>query len=65
MLQAIATSIDALAIGVSFAILEVNIVFACIIIGVVAFVLSYIGGILGKHLGAFFTKRLPLQEEWY
>lgn len=57
VLQAIATSIDALAIGVSFAILEVNIVFACIIIGVVAFVLSYIGGILGKHLGAFLQKK--------
>ena len=60
VLQAIATSIDALAIGVSFAILEVHIVFASAVIGVVAFVLSYIGGILGKYLGEFLQKKASI-----
>ncbi|NDO46628.1 manganese efflux pump MntP family protein [Clostridium sp. MD294] len=60
VLQAIATSIDALAIGVSFAILQVNIVFASVIIGAVAFILSYIGGMLGKHLGEFLQKKASI-----
>lgn len=53
VLQAIATSIDALAVGISFALLDVNILSAGLIIGVVAFVLSFLGGILGKGLGSF------------
>lgn len=57
ILQAVATSIDALAVGVSFAMLNVAILFASVIIGIVAFVLSYIGGILGNHLGAFLQKK--------
>lgn len=56
-LQAIATSIDALAIGISFALLEVNILFSAVIIGLVAFSLSFFGGILGKRLGEFFQKQ--------
>lgn len=53
MLQAIATSIDALAVGISFALLHVNILTAGLIIGIVAFALSFTGGILGKGLGNF------------
>ena len=60
LLQAIATSIDALATGVSFAILDVNIIWASAIIGIVAFVLSYIGGILGNHLGQFLEKKASI-----
>ena len=51
--MAVATSIDALAVGISFAILDVNIWWAAGIIGVVSFVLSFIGGMLGKGLGNF------------
>jgi len=50
-LQAIATSIDALAVGISFAILDVNILEAGIIIGVVSFVISCLGAYAGKYLG--------------
>lgn len=53
LLQAVATSIDALAVGISFAILDVNIWWAAGIIGVVSFVLSFCGGMLGKGLGNF------------
>lgn len=58
---AIATSIDAMAAGVSMAFMpEVNIWLACCVIGIVAFALSYVGGVLGKHLGCLFQKRAEL-----
>ncbi len=57
VLQAIATSIDALAVGISFAILDVHIVAAAAIIGAVAFIISYMGGILGTGLGQFLEKK--------
>lgn len=50
-LQAVATSIDALAVGISFAILDVNILQAGVIIGIVSFVISCIGAWAGKYLG--------------
>lgn len=58
---AIATSIDAMAAGVSMACMpEINIWLACTVIGIVAFALSYVGGVLGKHLGCLFQKRAEL-----
>lgn len=56
LLLAIATSIDALAVGVSFAFLKVNIVLACSIIAVVTFILSFICVMVGKRLGSLFQK---------
>ncbi|NCC16814.1 MAG: manganese efflux pump [Clostridia bacterium] len=49
--QAVATSIDALAVGISFAILDVNIIYAGVIIGIVSFVISCMGACAGKYLG--------------
>ncbi|MGE4213411.1 MAG: manganese efflux pump MntP family protein [Anaerotignaceae bacterium] len=60
LLQAVATSIDALAVGISFAMLNVDIVGAAIIIGVVCFVISFVGGSLGKKLGEVFEERAEL-----
>ncbi len=48
LLLAIATSIDALAVGLSFAFLDMNIVVPIILIGSVTFVLCFIGVYLGK-----------------
>jgi putative Mn2+ efflux pump MntP len=45
---AVATSIDALAVGLTFAFLKINIVIACITIGVVAFGVTVAGFTLGK-----------------
>lgn len=59
-LLAIATSIDALAVGVSMAFMRVDILISAIIIGVVAFVLSVVGGLVGKRLGALFQRRAEL-----
>ena len=49
--MAVATSIDALAVGVTFAFLKVDIVAAVIFIGVITFLLSAIGVRLGSVLG--------------
>ena len=59
-LQAVATSIDAFAVGISFAILNVNIVLASAIIGIITCIVCYIGGILGKHLGQFLEKKASI-----
>lgn len=53
----IATSIDALAVGLSFAFLEVNIALASPTIGVVAFLATMIGFILGKRASRLVGKR--------
>lgn len=51
-LMAVATSIDALAVGVTFAFLQVNILPAILTIGVMTFVLSIIGVKIGNVFGA-------------
>ncbi|MDV4151972.1 manganese efflux pump MntP family protein [Clostridium sp. AL.422] len=50
---AIATSIDALAVGVSFAFLGVSIVPSIVIIGITTFILSFFAVFLGKKLGEY------------
>lgn len=57
---AIATSIDALAVGVSLAVIKVEIFFAAIVIGIVTFCLSFIGVIMGKGIGLFFRKNAEI-----
>lgn len=54
--MAIATSIDALAVGVSFALLDVMIVPAVSMIGITTFLLSAIGVRIGNFVGAKFQK---------
>ena len=56
LMLAIATSIDALAVGVTFAFLGVNIVWAMVIIGVTTLVLSVIGVAVGHAFGARYEK---------
>ena len=57
---AIATSIDALAMGVTFAFLQVQIVPAVLFIGVITFVLSAIGLKVGNVFGAKYKSRAEL-----
>lgn len=56
LLLAIATSIDALAVGISFAFLQVNIYEAILIIGITTFLLSYIAVYIGNKLGSLCQK---------
>ena len=57
---ALATSIDALAVGVSFAFLNVNIVPAILSIGITTLVLSMIGVKVGNIFGARFKSKAQL-----
>ena len=59
-LLAIATSIDALAVGVTFAFLQVEIVPAIIIIGSVTFVISAAGVFIGNIFGSKYKSRAEL-----
>ena len=52
----IATSIDALAVGLSYSLLEVSIVIPAVIIGVITFSLSFLGVYIGKRFGGIFEK---------
>ncbi len=54
----IATSIDALAIGLTFAVLKVSIWTPIIIIGVITFILSLLGVYVGNRFGHFFEKKI-------
>lgn len=51
--QAIATSIDALAVGISFAALNTPIFKSSAIIGLITFVLCFIGVYIGKNVGKY------------
>lgn len=57
LVLSIATSIDALAVGLSFALLETNIVMASLVIGVVAFAFTTLGFITGHKAGKLVGKR--------
>lgn len=54
---AIATSIDALAVGVTLAFLETNIFICISIIGIVTFILSILGVLIGNKFGNRFEKK--------
>lgn len=56
IMLAVATSIDALAVGITFAFLGVNIWLAVAVIGVTTFILSFAGVVLGNQFGARFEK---------
>lgn len=58
--QSIATSIDAFVVGISFALLNFEIVIPIIIIGVVTFMFSLLGLYLGKFLGNKIGKYVEL-----
>ena len=57
---ALATSIDALAVGISFAFLGVNIITAALLIGVTTFVLSGAGIVVGNVFGAKYKSKAEL-----
>ena len=60
LLMAIATSIDALAVGITFAFLEVQILPAAGLIGVTTFLLSFVGIYIGNAFGIRSKSRAEL-----
>ena len=58
LILSVATSIDALMVGLSFAFLQTAIAFPIIVIGIVTFSLSYLGFIFGKSVGRILGSRV-------
>ncbi len=57
---AVATSIDALAAGITFACLDVNILQSASLIGFITFTISYLGVIVGNRFGARFKSKAEI-----
>lgn len=57
VILAIATSIDALAIGITFAFLRVDIMLSACIIGIITFLISILGVFIGNKFGNKFDKK--------
>ncbi len=60
LLLAVATSIDALAVGISFALLHVEIVFASLFIGLTTFICSGLGLLVGSQFGTKYRAKSEL-----
>jgi manganese efflux pump family protein len=60
VILSLATSIDALAVGLSLALIETPIVQTALLIGITTFSLSIIGCLLGYRLGEKFGKRMEM-----
>ena len=57
---AIATSIDALTVGITFAFLRVNLVLSITLIGIITFILAVVGVKIGNIFGDKYEKRAEL-----
>lgn len=57
LLLSIATSIDALVVGITLAFLKVDILFAISLIGVVTYILSLLAVIIGNYFGSCLKRR--------
>jgi putative Mn2+ efflux pump MntP len=60
LILSVATSIDAFAVGVTFAFLNTNILLPVIIIGLVTFGLSFLGVYIGKKVGHLFEGKIEI-----
>ena len=56
----VATSIDALAVGITLSFLGSSIATAAVIIGLVTFLLSYLGVYIGRKVGHFFENKIEI-----
>lgn len=60
VLLSIATSIDALAVGVSFAFLKIAIITPILVIGGITFLLCFLGFLVGNRVGHFFESKIEV-----
>ncbi len=60
LLLSIATSVDALAAGVGFSVIQMDFIYPVVVIGFVTFVLSMAGLRFGKTLGYLLARRAEL-----
>ena len=60
LILSIATSIDALAVGITFTFLEIDILMPAIIIGVTSFIMSFIGVQIGAKFSKIFGNKIEI-----
>ena len=60
VILSIATSIDALAIGLGLAMLGIKIIYPCLVIGIITAILSFLGIRTGNRLGIKFGKKMEI-----
>lgn len=60
LVLAIATSIDAMAAGFALNLLNVNVLFSCVVIGVITFCFSYLGVFVGEKSGTKLENKAEL-----
>jgi putative Mn2+ efflux pump MntP len=60
LVLSLATSIDALAVGVTFSFLNISIITPVIVIGLITFFLAFIGGMFGNRLGSFLEGKIEI-----
>ena len=60
LILSIATSIDAFAVGLSLSFLKISIVTTAIIIGIVTFMVSFLGVFVGNRFGHFFENKIEV-----
>ncbi len=60
LVLAVATSLDALAVGISFALLDGSILVPVIVIGCITFAFSFLGVLVGGRLGQAFGRRVEV-----
>jgi putative Mn2+ efflux pump MntP len=60
LILSVATSIDALAVGFTFSFLEANVLVASLTIGIVAFIATAIGFLVGRKAGKLIGRRAML-----
>jgi putative Mn2+ efflux pump MntP len=60
IMLSVATSIDALAVGLSLAIVDISVWFPALIIGIVAGVMTVVGMFLGRRAGARWGRRVEI-----
>jgi len=58
--MALATSIDALVVGISFAFIQIHILSAIAIIGDMTFLFAFMGVVLGRKIGLFFGEMMTV-----
>jgi len=60
LVLSVATSIDALAVGLTLSLITRSIAIAVTIIGLITFILSYLGVLIGKRFGHFFENKIEI-----
>jgi len=60
LMLSIATSIDALIVGITLGLFKIPFLISVITIGIVTFILSFLGFIFGKQIGRLFGKKVEI-----